>query len=77
MQNKNGEQNIINKELLPLIDYAKWELYHFNLLKKSSKVVKSELILIERETLKKWKEKSGYNIFKKQIFTYIFTIYLI
>ena len=74
MQNKNGEQNIINKELLPLIDYAKWELYHFNLLKKSSKVVKSELILIERETLKKWKEKSGYNIFKKQIFTYIFTL---
>ena len=74
MQNQNGEQNIINKELLPLIDYAKWELYHFNLLKKSSKVVKSELILIERETLKKWKEKSGYNIFKKQIFTYIFTL---
>ena len=74
MQNKNGEQNIINKELLPLINYAKWELYHFNLLKKSSKVVKSELILIERETLKKWKEKSGYNIFKKQIFTYIFTL---
>ena len=74
MQNKNGEQNIINKELLPLIDYAKWELYHFNLLKKSSKVVKSELILIERETLKKWKEKSGYNIFKKQIFTHIFTL---
>ena len=74
MQNKNGEQNIINKELLPLINYAKWELYHFNLLKKSSKMVKSELILIERETLKKWKEKSGYNIFKKQIFTYIFTL---
>ena len=74
MQNQNGEQNIINKELLPLIDYAKWELYHFNLLKKSSKMVKSELILIERETLKKWKEKSGYNIFKKQIFTYIFTL---
>ena len=74
MQNQNGEHNIINKELLPLIDYAKWELYHFNLLKKSSKVVKSELILIERETLKKWKEKSGYNIFKKQIFTYIFTL---
>ena len=74
MKNKNGEQNIINKELLPLIDYAKWELYHFNLLKKSSKVVKSELILIERETLKKWKEKSGYNIFKKQIFTHIFTL---
>ena len=74
MQNQNGEQNIINKELLPLINYAKWELYHFNLLKKSSKMVKSELILIERETLKKWKEKSGYNIFKKQIFTYIFTL---
>ena len=31
MQNQNGEHNIINKELLPLIDYAKWELYHFNL----------------------------------------------
>ena len=74
MQNQNGDKNIINKELLPLIDYAKWELYHFNLLKKSSKMVKSELILIERETLKKWKEKTGYNIFKKQIFTYIFAL---
>ena len=74
MQNQNGEENIINKELLPLIEYAKWELYHFNLLKKSSKVIKSELILIEREVLKKWKEKSGYNIFKKQIFSHIFTL---
>ena len=74
MQNQNGEENIINKELLPLIEYAKWELYHFNLLKKSSKVIKSELILIEREILKQWKEKSGYNIFKKQIFSHIFTL---
>ena len=74
MQNQNGEQNILNKELLPLIDYAKWELYHFNLLKKSQKIVKSELILIERDTLKKWKEKSGYNTFKKQIFTYLFSL---
>ena len=33
-----------------------------------------ELILIDKDIIKKWKEKSGYNIFKKQIFTYIFTL---
>ena len=74
MQNQNGEENIINKELLPLIEYAKWELYNFNLLKKSSKVVKSEFILIEKDTIKKWKEKCGYNIFKKQIFSHILAL---
>ena len=74
MQNQNGEENIINKELLPLIEYAKWELYNFNLLKKSSKVIKSEFILIEKDTIKKWKEKSGYNIFKKQIFSHILAL---
>ena len=74
MQKENDEQNIFDKDLLSLIEYAKWELYNFNLLKKSSKPVKSELLLIDRDTLKKWKEISGYNIFKKQIFSYLFTL---
>ena len=74
MQNENDEQNLFDKDLLSLIEYAKWELYNFNLLKKSSKIVKSELLLIDRDTLRKWKEISGYNIFKKQIFSYLFTL---
>ena len=74
MQKENDKQNYFDKKLLSLIEYAKWELYHFNLLKKSSKIVESELFLIDTDTLKKWKEISGYNIFKKQIFSYLFTL---
>ena len=74
MQNLNKESNIFNKELLSLIEYAKWELYHFSLLKNTPKLTEIELILIDKELLKKWKEKSGYNKFKKQIFSYLFTL---
>ena len=74
MQNINGEQIIIDKDLFSLIEFAKWELYNFNLLKKSSKLTKVELILIDKDIIKKWKEKSGYNIFKKQIFSHLFAI---
>jgi len=74
MQNINGEQIIIDKDLFSLIEFAKWELYNFNLLKKSSKLTKVELILIDKDIIKKWKEKSGYNIFKKQIFGHLFAI---
>ena len=74
MQNLNKESNIFNKELLSLIEYAKWELYHFSLLKNTPKLTKIELILIDKELLKKWKEESGYNKFKKQIFSYLFTL---
>ena len=55
MQNINGEQIVIDKDLFPLIEFAKWELYNFNLLKKSSKLTKVELILIDKDIIKKWK----------------------
>ena len=71
MSNINEDTDNIEKELFPLIEYAKWELYNFNLLKKTSKPIQKELIIIDKETLKQWKEKSGYNIFKKQIFNYL------
>ena len=74
MKNQNDEEIIIDKELLSLIEYAKWELSNFNLLKKSPKITKSELILIDKDLLKNWKEKSGYNIFKKYIFNHLFTL---
>ena len=64
----------ISEDLNQLIEYAKWELSHFNLLKKSSKLFSKELILLDKDTLKQWKEKSGYNLFKKNIFNYIYTI---
>ena len=75
MKEKNEDnQTNIEKELFSLIEFAKWELNNFNLLKKTSKIIKSELILIDKDTLKKWKEKSCYNIFKKQIFNYLFAL---
>ena len=74
MQNKNVGQNILDEELISLIEFARWELYHYNQLKKSSKLIKTELILIEKDILKKWKEKSGYNIFKKEIFSHLFSL---
>ena len=71
MANINGELNGIEKELFPLIEYAKWELNNFGLLKKSKKIIQKELIIMDKDILKQWKEKSGYNIFKRQIFNYI------
>ena len=71
MTNLNEEPINIEKELFPLIEYAKWELYNFNLLKKTTKIIQKDLIIIDKETLKQWKEKSGYNVFKKQIFNYL------
>ena len=57
MQNINGEQIIIDKDLFSLIEFAKWELYNFNLLKKSSKLTKVELILIDKDIIKNGKKK--------------------
>ena len=74
MTNINEDQNNISKELLPLIEYAKWELHNFNLLKKTTKVIKKELIIIDKDFIKLWKEKSGYNFFKKQIFNYLYNM---
>ena len=71
MANINEELNGIEKELFPLIEYAKWELNNFGLLKKSKKIIQKELIIMDKDKLKQWKEKSGYNIFKRQIFNYI------
>ena len=76
MENNINDEKINNttEELFSLIEYAKWELSHFNLLKKTTKQFIKELILIDKDTLKQWKEKSGYNIIKKNIFNYIYTI---
>ena len=74
MENINEEQNNEEKELYHLIEYAKWELFHFNALKRTTKVIKKELILMDKDILKLWKEKSGYNLFKKQIFIYLSNI---
>ena len=74
MSSINEEQNNLSKELLPLIEYAKWELHNFNLLKKTTKVIQRELIIIDKDLLRQWKEKSGYNIFKKQIFNYLYNM---
>ena len=76
MENNINDEKINNttEELFPLIEYAKWELSHFNLLKKTTKQFIKELILIDKDTLKQWKEKSGYNLIKKNIFNYIYTI---
>ena len=71
MMNINEGLNELEKELSPLVEYAKWELYNFSQIKKSKKIIKKELILIDKGLLKQWKEKSGYNMFKKQIFNYI------
>ena len=70
----SDNQNNIEKELIPLIEYAKWELFHFNSLKNISKTIKIELVLIDKDILRKWKDKSGYNIFKKQIFSHLSSI---
>ena len=67
----NDNPNNFEKDLIPLIEYAKWELFHFNSLKNISKTIKIELVLIDKDILRKWKDKSGYNIFKKQIFSYL------
>ena len=74
MENINKEENIIIKELYPLIEYAKWEIYNFNSLKKTNKIIRKELAIIDKDVLKQWKQKSGYNSFKKQIFNYLFTL---
>ena len=67
----NENPNNIEKELIPLIEYAKWELFHFNSLKNISKSIKIELVLIDKDIVRKWKDKSGYNLFKKQIFSHL------
>ena len=65
--NPNDNEN----GLKPLIEYAKWELFNFNSLKNISKTIKIELVLIDKDILRKWKDKSGYNLFKKQIFSHL------
>ena len=45
MKEKNEDnQTNIEKELFSLIEFAKWELNYFSLLKKTSKIIKSELL---------------------------------
>ena len=65
--------NIIEKfpnDLNNLINYGKWELVLISSLK-TEKNYKKNLILIDKEWLSQWKEISGYNYIKNQIFKYL------
>ena len=72
MKNNENEKdsNIIPNDLNDLIEYGKWELTLFSSLK-SDRSYKKNLILIDKEWIYKWEEKTGYNYIKKQIFSYL------
>ena len=71
----NINQNInIEKDLDDLIKYGKWELSLISSLK-SEKLSKKNLLLIDKEWLSNWKQLSGYNNIKSQIYNYLMNIY--
>ena len=70
----NINQNInFEKELDDLIKYGKWELSLISSLK-SEKLSKKNLLLIDKDWLLNWKQISGYNHIKNQIFQYLINI---
>ena len=70
----NINQNInIEKDLDDLIKYGKWELSLISSLK-SEKLSKKNLLLIDKEWLSNWKQLSGYNNIKSQIYNYLMNI---
>ena len=70
----NINQNInIEKDLDDLIKYGKWELSLISSLK-SEKLSKKNLLLIDKEWLLNWKQLSGYNNIKSQIYNYLINI---
>ena len=70
----NINQNInIEKDLDDLIKYGKWELSLISSLK-SEKLSKKNLLLIDKEWLLNWKQLSGYNNIKSQIYNYLMNI---
>ena len=73
MKNNENEKplNIIfPNDLNDLIEYGKWQLTLLSSLK-SDRSYKKNLILIDKEWINKWEEKTGYNYIKKQIFSYL------
>ena len=70
----NINQNInIEKDLDDLIKDGKWELSLISSLK-SEKLSKKNLLLIDKEWLLNWKQLSGYNNIKSQIYNYLMNI---
>ena len=72
-ENNNNINNIfdnLSNDLKDLIKYGKWELTLISSLK-AEKNYKKNLLLIDKEWLYKWKEISGYNYIKSQIFKYL------
>ena len=73
MKNNENEMdlnNIFPNDLNDLIEYGKWELTLLSSLK-SDRSYKKNLILIDKEWIHNWEEKTGYNYIKKQIFSYL------
>ena len=66
----NNSDKHFENDLNDLISYGKWELSLISSLK-SDKTYKQNLLLIDKEWLFQWKELSGYNYIKNQIFKYI------
>ena len=74
---KNEKDNVLinNNETFPndlndLINFGKWELSLISSLK-VEKNYKKNLLLIDKDWLSQWKEISGYNYIKNQIFKYL------
>ena len=57
-------------DLNDLINYGKWEMSLISSLK-TEKNYKKNLILIDKDWLSQWKEITGYNYIKSQIFKYL------
>ena len=77
---KNEKDNVLNNnnEIFPndlndLINFGKWELSLISSLK-VEKNYKKNLLLIDKDWLSQWKELSGYNYIKAQIFKYLSNI---
>lgn len=68
----NINENFPN-DLNDLINYGKWELSLISSLK-IEKNYKKNLLLIDKEWLFQWKEITGYNIIRSQIFKYLTNI---
>ena len=70
IENEKDLNNIFPNDLNDLIEFGKWELTLLSSLK-SDRSYKKNLILIDKEWIYKWEEKTGYIYIKKQIFSYL------
>ena len=66
----NNEYIGFDNDLNDLVNYGKWELSLISSLK-SEKTFRKNLLLIDKDWLLLWKNKSGYNQIKNQIFKYL------